>query len=479
MSLTMPHLTAIAALAKLLVASATPALAADTRRVVVDACEGDETTCQAVENTVLAVVDAQHELVPYRVFLEAGETLGLVSYSTRTVALAAKKARVDAVVESNVEAAGRGYRITLAVREGRTGRVVDTVQMQTPRKRQLSRGVRDQIADDLLDLLEWVEPVEDRLAALQDGSWNDRSVQDGFMPRPEDRMEPAAEVSDELEGEFEQEERVQAEAGEASDGLDDNAVDSKLQPSADPDSRVDIAMAVGIAGVSRRLSFDYQSGLTPEQVPLGVSGSPAGAAVAGVVVSMADSGLSLRGRYERSLGATLAYRDGGQVKQLDVAFGEWSLGAQWSRSVRSVELELGAGYNEISYAISARPPGMTIPDTGYGFVDVGGGVRVPVWKNRATLIGLGRYLHVLNSGGITGKLAYGSARSVGYRGELALEIQAGEGVYLRLGGRYTIFQLAFIGDGELAKNLDNSPDVDVAGASDVFASGYGLVSFDY
>ena len=449
---------ALAAAAALLLGPAQPASADEDRRVVVAEFEGPSPSSQVVRKAILEIVSDFYEVLPYSKYRVAQRRLNVTQESMKTVSLVAQKVGADAIVEGVLQ----GRELTISVREGRTGRVVDRFKVVVS-TRGVTEQTREQITDELVDLIDWTEPVKgagelvaDTAAALHD------PTDDQAAPPPTAELTTTARKP-----------AVMAKKW----AIDDVPADGKAKGKGLPPA-IQIRTAFGVAATARQLAFSHQFDLAEEERPLGMSGSPSpGVALAGTF-DFNTLGLSAEAVYRRSIGASVSYPSGGMTKQVGITMSHLGARLLYRRGVsRRVTLRGGAGYHQTAFAISNRPTGLLMADSRYAYIDIGGGARFSLRDDRIALTGDLSYLYVINSGGITDAAAYGSSRFQGYGGEVGLEIDAGDTSYIRLAGTFERFVLSFNGDGKWASELDDSSDVDVSGAADSFFGGVVMFGF--
>jgi hypothetical protein len=427
--------------------SQAPSAQADPRRVVVLQFQGPRPWVDVARRVVIGLVEDHHDIVPLERFLSAGRRLDVVTYSPRKIALVARHAKVDAIVEGEVEGGDEKRVLVLSVREARSGRVVDTLTIPVASAKLLSE--KDELGDELLDLLESAEPLDE-----SDAGWGAESA-DGPSRSAPLVVSSLAESTTGAPAVIERE-------GEA----------AKKRPAV-----FALTAGVGVAASQRKLTFVAQQSIPTDTQPQGIDGNPgAGLALSGSALVI-PAGLMATFSFERSLGARLGYRDGGMVKSLSVSMRQLSVGLRGGKKIKGVGLHLGMGYREIAYLISNRPGTLLVPDARYALFELGGGIRIPFKKDVFAISAEGGYLQALSTSGITDMSAYGKAGVTGWRADAAVEVRATDTMTVRLGADYTHVGLVFEGSGRLAHGLDDDPGVDVAGATDSYFGGYLLVGF--
>jgi hypothetical protein len=441
--------------AAVLLCAPLPARGEEARRVVVAEFMGPIPSSKLVRKAVYEIVSDFYEVLPYSKYRIARRRLNITDDSMRAVATVARRVGADAIIEGEL----RGRQLTVSVREGRTGRVMDRFKV-TVQGSGVSEETRERITDELVDLIDWTEPISRGAQGAAADPTAIRDPSDDEAPPPT-RVAAAEPATAELSAAH-RKPAVMAKKWTLDDDPSSGKPKGKQRPPA-----IQVGAAVGVAATSRQLQFSHQPDLAEEERPLGMAGSPsAGVAFAGNF-DINPLKVSADVLYKRSIGASVSYPSGGQTKKLSVALSHIGGRLSIRRLVKGrVTLRGGAGYHQFSFGISRRPTGLLMPDARYAVAEVGGGARLGLRDDRIALTADLSYLHVLSASGITAATAYGSARFQGFGGEAGLEIQAGDTTYVRVAGTYERITLAFNGDGDLTTGLDGSSDVDVSGAAD-------------
>ncbi len=462
------RIAALAAAFAVLVAAPPRARAEQERRVVVADFVGPAPTSKAMHDVILEIVSDLYEVLPYGRYRLARRRLNVTKESMKSVAQVARKVGADAIIEGEVQ----GGKLTIAVREGRTGRVMDRFSVNARGKR-VSEATREAIIDELVDLIDWTEPLNGET--------------DGAVAAGVDQAAPAAvitqpgQIGNEAPGAArasltaaQQKQEASVEKWSVAEQRDRaRARAAKRRPPA-----MQVRAAVGVAAIARQLQFAHQIDLAEDERPLSMSGSPSGGVAVSGTVDVNPLGLSADLVYQRSIGASVSFPAGGQTKQLGISLQHIGARLMIRRAVhKRVNVRGGAGYHQLGFAISNRPNGLLIPDSRYAYADVGGGARLSLRDDRLSISADLWYLHVLSAGGITAATAFGSSRFHGFGGEVGLEIDAGDTTFVRVAATYQRIILAFNGDGAWATGLDESSDVDVSGATDTYVGGVVMLGF--
>jgi hypothetical protein len=444
-----------ALIAAAILVGAAPRVGAEAgRRVMVAEFGGPSPSSKVARKVVLEIVSDFYEVVPYSKYRVARRRLDITQDSMKSVAAVARKVGADAIVEGQL--AGRV--LTVSVREGRTGRMIDHFKVRV-QGRGGSDATREEIIDELVDLIDWTEPIGGGDA--EPGTGAQAAVSPGDEETRRAALAPAAKKPAAIPRTW---------------SVDDRPAVAKPVDRRPP--AIQVRGAVGVAATARKLAFSHQPDLAEDERPLGMSGSPsAGVAFTGTF-DVNPLGASAEIIYKRSIGASVSYPSGGQTTQLGISLSHIAARLMLRRPVsKRVTVRGGAGYHQLSFAIASRPTGLLIPDSRYAFIDAGGGARLGLRDDRLALTADLWYLHVLTAGGITDATAFGSSRFQGFGGEVGFEIQSSDSTFVRLAGSYDRIILAFNGDGAWSTDLDESSDVDVSGAADTFIGGAVMLGF--
>jgi hypothetical protein len=148
-------LSAVAIAAAVLPCASRSARAEEERRVVVAEFEGPSAAASQARKAILDIIADFYEVLPVAKYRVARRRLEITRDSMQTVAKLARKVGVDAIVEGEL----KKRELTLSVREGKSGRVVDRFKVAV-QGRGFSDATRERIVDELVDLIDWTEPLE-------------------------------------------------------------------------------------------------------------------------------------------------------------------------------------------------------------------------------------------------------------------------------------------------------------------------------
>jgi hypothetical protein len=454
------RLVVITAIA-LLFCAAPHAGADEGRRVVVAEFEGPEPSSRLVRQAVAQIIADYYEVLPLSRFRLARRRLNLSQDSMKSYAQVARKVGADAIVEGVI----KGHQLTISVREGKTGRVVDRFSIKV-QDRGVSESAREGIVDELVDLIDWTEPLNGEPEAGGVGA---------------DRAQPATgsegEAGPPRASLAAAEKKPEAVAEKWSVAKAKARAEAKPKPKPRPPA-IQVRTSVGLAATARQLQFASQSTLGETQRPLNMSGSPTGGVALAGTFDLNPLGVSADVLYTRSIGASVSFPAGGMTKELSISLSHFAGRLMVHHGVgHQITLQGGAGYHQLSSSISNRPNGLLIPDTRYAYADIGGGAKLGLRDDRISLSAGVWYLHLLSTGGITAPTTFGSASSQGFAADLGLDIDAGDSTFVHLGATYQRIVLSFNGDGAWASGLDDSTDLDVSGASDQYVGAVVMLGF--
>ena len=447
-----------AALAAIMVLSGTTIAFADSdsRKVVVTRFAGPEESADQLRKAVLEIIEDVYEVVPYRKYRVAQRRAAENSKSKKkSYAKVAKKLGADVIVEGAI----KDRRLTLRVRAGKTGSVIDKVRVNISRNNTLSEDSIDLLTDELADLIDYAEPVDSGVPA--DDFASDRSGNGANADLISASVPSGALAVDERSWDVE----------ESSDDDEENARPSPVQFSGE----------VGVSGTQRSLLF-VQNVQEGGERAAEMAGSPQlGAAFSGT--ARVDSlGVFTKAHYERSVGGKSAVGQGAGTKQFGTVYSHWGIGAYVDRKVRKrITVRGGVGYHQLSFRLqNDKPMGLRIPDSRYSYADLSGGARIGLRDDRIALTAEAGFMHVIATGGISDNKAYGATTGRGLRGEAGIEFESGANSFIRVAVNFSQLFLTFNnGDGELANGLDADTAVDVSGARDTYLSGKATMGFNF
>ncbi|HVV86106.1 MAG TPA: hypothetical protein VHE35_23770 [Kofleriaceae bacterium] len=148
-------------LAALLLAAwivARPGLAEARHRLVVLELEGDR--AEDFQDELEKFLKKTQSVVPLKKWTEAAEDLSATKVNDKNVKKVAKKLSIDGVISGSVEKRGSRYYITLDLRDGTTGKKVNTTEL-VERAPKLSADGKQTLTDELLAAVDELESAGD------------------------------------------------------------------------------------------------------------------------------------------------------------------------------------------------------------------------------------------------------------------------------------------------------------------------------
>ena len=148
--------TALAAFA--LTAAAASSASAGAGRIVVMPFQGPQELADDTRTAVVTEVSRSHTVVAPTSWVKARRTADQHELGEKAWAQAAKRAKVDAVVEGKVVTKGGKATLSLSVIDAHEGTEIDHVEI-TIDKKGMRRADEERVRDELVHMLEWVDGV--------------------------------------------------------------------------------------------------------------------------------------------------------------------------------------------------------------------------------------------------------------------------------------------------------------------------------
>jgi hypothetical protein len=473
----------------LLVLLALPAHALAKKGVVVAEVSGPRAA--RVQRGVAAALGGSVRVIPSDRYQRSQRKLQARERTADNVARVARQIGADGVVFGEVKRQRGRFLVTVELRAGASGEVVESVEVALGGAPRLTKPQQRKLRDDLLPAIRALPPLRDRGgqavaadafddddydAVPDDGVAGDRG--DGAIDGSADRVARRDEADEDIFGAGGREPALDRDDGDVpTPGLDERLA---------RDRGVDLAAGLSFTG--RSFNFDLRDGIAGNQAPNGYSGAP----VPGVFVSVAlfplavASGGKHRGVLQNiGVTAVLDY-----VVAINSQFGEgaagidipttqyrWGVGAiyrhNFGDSVTSPSIDVNAGYNKLVFELDkavAMDAGLnlSLPNFDYAYIDVGGGLRFPLARAGALFAG-GHLLLVQDAGEI--KKLYGAADVTAFDAAAGYEHRLTARVLVRGAARLQRVGFSFTGAGtESDRNGDGMSDV--ASATDLYYGGY-------
>lgn len=484
----------------LALSAGSPAADAAKKKVVVLDFKGPKAA--PVQKKVVALLKKTATVINQAKFTATSKKVKGFKANAAGVSKVAKKLKAHAVVSGKVTKKKAKYKLTIQVREGRSGDFVGDDIVVTMKGGKLSKAQEKKIARELKaaisDLpspgkaVEEEEPAEEPVAEEEGGGEEE-------APAEEEEVRVAGtEGSEEGGGEEEaspkEEEKEEAKEEEEEEEKEEKAKASKSvkltsAQQADLDARgraVDVS--AGLSFQSRSLTFAHDGDLV--NTPQGYDGAMVpGLYVLGELYPMALVNPKTTG-FMRHIGLTLVLDKVLLIKSkpagMDVdlptsqtrfGFGlvyRWNLGS----TPTSPTLKVGARFNKLSFTIdeSAAPTAMVeIPDVSYTYIDPGVAFRYPITEKIAANAEA-HYLIVSKAGQIQQTEQYGGSKISGFDFDLGGEYKLSSSLLVRAGLRYSRISMTFDGGGTLT-NRDADAEQDVQSAKDAYLGIYATAGY--
>ncbi|MBI4510775.1 MAG: hypothetical protein HY698_14160 [Deltaproteobacteria bacterium] len=406
------------------------------------------------ESAVQQLIESSHELVPGADYLGAKKRLGIKSSSDRDVARTCAELKADAVVEGSLKKKGKRWALTVVVREGLSGRTIDTITVTLPPSKAVDKAAARQLSK-IHAAIETVVAIAEEPASPSSDPTSEESD-----PTPE---------PDEDSTESEDSESAGTEAGLSATTRTRRTAAAELR--------------AGVSLVGRNMNFNYQSSVTTK--PWGYRNDlpVAGVVVAAEVYPMAfgkRTGWMSAFGLEFTADKVVAIKSKLGDKELDTSLSRFGGGLlyRWNfgKGENGPTVKLGTGWERISFAIDGNGEEVDLPNVTYDSLAVGGGLRWPFGKKFAASTDV-RYLLVMSTGDMEKKENYGGAGVSGLNADVGLEYALTPKLGLRCGFRITRFAYDFDGTGTKSTNRDTDPEQDVGGAVDRYMGGYLVAGY--
>jgi hypothetical protein len=457
---------------------ALPAVAA-AKKVVVEKLGGRGT--RYVQVTVEEVVKRENAVASPTAFRNTAKRKKVSLRKDAGWAKVSKQMGVDAIVSGDFKKAGRkAWKLTLSVREGRSGSAMETVTVTLATARP-SAAEKEKIAVALL-------PVLARTAAVASPA-DEPAVEVTPPPAPAPAGKPPTQVAQQ-ESEDTEAAPLRAELPSQISEKTDTSVSAVAGEELVTARRYRYAgadVAVGVGFLKRNLDFDSSPALAPANQPNGYKGGTpvAGLAVFGEIypLSFGDRGGWLSGfGIGFGLDRVFTLKSKLGTTEYDTTQTDYSIGLRYrynfGNSPKLPSVKLLFGYNHLDFKIDHGAADIDLPDVSYSYLDAGLAFRVPLTVPWLALFAEGRYLIVLSSGQISDQMFYGDGSTKGLDIGGGIEARIAEAWSVRGGVRYRRISFDFDGTGTKSNNRDGNPSSqDVTGATDMYLTGYVLVGY--
>ena len=427
------------------------------------------------------LLDQRHATVTEARFSQRARELDAEAPTDANFARVARHLALDGVVDGEIVERDDSYRLTVRLREGRTGAFVLTiaVRLESP---ELTRAAKRQISRMLMPAIATLPSVTSM--AVDDDQRDERAPaqapatpddldgggSDGSEPSPPPAA-PVEEASDRSE-----------RAAPSSETRENPRALASNTASAPP-----FEMYGGLSVSSRALTFSSVPGLdNPPQ-------DYAGAVVPGVFINAelypyafsgtdASSRLGITAMLDRVLRIDSEVRYQDTVTSLPTSQSRAGAGLVYRHPFgdddTSPVIKGSLRLSRLSFAIDRTPSPVEIdvPSVAYTFLDPGLWARYPLGS--LAVFAEARSMLMLSTGEIQQIDQYGTTSVLGIDLELGLEYMLSDNLAARGGFRFTGISHDFAGDGQRTDRGGTS-DVDVVGAHDRYVGGYLTVGYVY
>ncbi len=448
------------------------------KRVVVLGFDGAKAA--SAEAAVADIVERKYTLVSASAYARAAKRLKARKSSDKNVAKVANDIGADAIIAGAVKRKGNRWTLSVTVREGKSGRTLDTLvfRLSSPK---VGKQDKKDIAADLLPLVARAKAIaaaeEPKKKKGKKRPVEEEETDEEMAAEDEESDEPVMEetpVEEVASSEPAPETTIDARAG------DDSAAAGPRVPGSAAD------LSVGMSFISRSLGFNH-AGLGMGQEPPTYGGDP----VPGVFVSAMVYPFAFvqRRGVARNLGVSFVFdrvftmtsngRDlnDGMDKSFSTIQQRWGLGLRYRAMFGNASLSAGLGYNRLAFVIERGGADLDMPNVEYEYVDVGATGRLP-FGSRFALFAGGAYLVMLAAGEIQETAFYGGGSVQGVEAEIGIDIRIRPRLLGKIGGRYQRIAYDFDGSGMQTTMRDgDGSDQDVGGALDEYLGGYVTVGY--
>ncbi|HUS66048.1 MAG TPA: hypothetical protein VMZ28_15955 [Kofleriaceae bacterium] len=481
--------------------SARDADAAKKKKVVVLDFKGPKAA--PVQKKVVLLIKKMATIVTQAKFTATAKKVKGFKANAAGVAKVAKKLKAHAVVSGKVTKKKAKYKLTIQVREGRSGDYVGDDIVVTMKGGKLTKAHEKKIARELKAIIddlpapgkqvEEEPPPEEEPVAEEEEAAPKEEEEEVRVAGAEGSEEGGAEEEEAAPKEDEEKEEEKEDEKEDDDEKDESSVSKSVKLSsaeqADMDARgraVDVS--AGLAFEKRSLTFAHDGDLV--NTPQGYDGAMVpGLYVLGEVYPMALVNKKATG-FTRHIGLTLMLdkvlliksKPAGMDVDLPTSQTRFGFGLvyrlNFGTTPTSPTLKIGARYNKLSFTIdeSAAPAAMVeIPDVSYTYIDPGVAFRYP-FTEKIAANAEAHYLIVSKAGQIQESMQYGTSKVSGFDVDLGGEYKLSDSLLVRAGFRYSAINLTFEGNGTLT-NRDADAEQDVQSAKDAYLGIYATAGY--
>lgn len=444
------------------VALIAPAAHASGRNVVLLKVKAHSARANTCKRSVISVLRSRNKLMSTSKYMRTRKVLKRYAWNKRAISAVARAIGADAVVHVHFAWRRGKLNMIVRVREGKSGRIVDTLSFPLRRGRCGMRTLRT-LRDRLLATIDRVERIDD---------FKEEPHETEQATDTDDDENPTADTS-------------KSKAKTDSDSDSDSDVSKDSSDFEAPDSSLHAVgghINVGFSAIGRQLEFGVASGIPDNMRPRPYQSSMVG----GVHVDaelypfLRKSKGSFFGRQLSRIGVafdldhSVAMKStlslSGTPTEFATTQSRWSLGARYRIPIGRSAIKLAAGYDELGLVVADGTIMTGVPDVTYGAVDLGGDVDIALGSHFTLGLG-GRFLAVTGAGEISTGAAYGRAVITGVSGRAQIDAHVTKSLTLSAGLSLLQISLDFAGTGDMSDvNGDNQQDVN--SASDTYSGGF-------
>jgi hypothetical protein len=472
-------------------ALAAPASAEARKRIVVLEIKGPGG--EGIARQLDALVERRHTTVTSDRFARTARELRAAQPTDENIARVARDLAIDGVVVGEILERDDSYRLTVQLREGRTGKFVQTIAVRLEEP-ELSRAAARQIWRMLMPAIDNLPPVAivevDRGGAAGGGG---RAGQ--RTPPPPDDLdvaappEPQPDRAPEPEPQPDRAPQPEPRHGEdAENPLAPRSAEPLPAPAPPSEPGLSpVELYAGLSVTSRALSFTYEPNISDP--PQGYAGAVVPSALLRAELyplafagDDALSGLGVTVLVDHVLRIDSEVRHQGVSTSLPTSQSRLSAGLAYRLALGDrdggLTLKGSLQYSRLAFHIDRTPSPIDIdvPNVAYAYLDPG------LWAGydlgKIGIFGELRTMLVLSTGEIQQIDHYGTARVLGLDLDVGIDYEFADNLHARGGFRYTGISHAFSGDGQLT-DRGGPAAIDVVGAHDRYAGGYVQVGYTF
>lgn len=430
-------------------------------------------------DAVVDIVGSQVDLIPVKRYQAASKKVRRYKPNDSGIAKVAERLALDVVVTGKVVRRRGKFRLSVEVRDGYTGKLVQDEILVTSRRPALTRAHRRILRREILARVREI-PDPDKIAAELEEEEDERDGEDE-EPVKEERV---AEADDEKEDDEPAEDEPEAVAKDSVELTDAQKADLAARGRA-------VDVTAGLSFIARKLTFQHDPSLV--DVPQGYDGAMVpGLYVAAELYPMALVNENSTG-IARNIGVDAVVDKVLIIKSSPADMPDVSLPTSQTRfgfgvvyrhnfgdKPTSPTLKAGVRYNALSFVIEEEAePGVTIdlPDVNYAYIDPGLGLRYPI-NEKIAASAEARYLIITGTGQMQEPEQYGSLSPNGISVDLAGEYKLSPALAVRAGFHFMQMGLTFGGDGALTDRNGDAMQ-DVSSATDRFLGFFAAAGYSF